>query len=124
MAVNRADLYREIEIGISKDLAVKRGTKEFAEEVRDYAKRLWLESGPHPYETHHFVETIHAEKRRDAAGHWPHWAVVSDDEKANMLENGTGPDKPGSKSPYGPNTPTPEFAIFARTAHHYRGTAP
>ena len=123
MPVNRRELKNEIGIAIRKDLAVARGTKDFAEEVRDYAKRLWRESGPHPYETHEYVESIHADKKPNVAG-LPHWWVGTYSPHAVFIEYGTGPDKPGSKSPWGPNTPTREFGIFARTAHHFRGTAP
>jgi hypothetical protein len=52
------------------------------------------------------------------------WEVYSDHENANFIEYGTGPDKPGSRSPWGPNTPTPEFAPFGKAAHRFGGTAP
>lgn len=122
-SINRRELENEIGLKVSKDLEVRRKVGEFAHEVEATAKMIWDESGPHPYQTGAFRESIHTEKRRDRLGHWPHWWVGSYHEHANMLENGTGPDKPGSHSPYGPNTPTPEFAIMARTAHHYLGTA-
>ena len=32
-----------------------------------------------------------------------------------VLDNGTLPDKPGGHSPWGPDTPTPEFAPARRT---------
>jgi uncharacterized protein (TIGR02266 family) len=42
--------------------------------------------------------------------------VSTDNEHAGFIEYGTGPDNPGSRSPWGPNTPTPEFAPAAVTA--------
>jgi len=123
MPVRRGEIAREIRIAVRKDLQVARGSKAFAEEVRDHVKMVWREAGPHPYETGEFEESIYADKRPNVQG-LPHWVVGSDDDKANMIEDGTGPDKPGSNSPFGPNTPTPEFAPFAKTAHYYRGTQP
>jgi hypothetical protein len=126
-ARERKELEFEIGLKVSKDLEVRRKVGQFAEEVANTAKHIWDEttlaiSGPgHPYQTGDFRESIHAERRRDR-GRWPHWWVGSEHPHANMLEHGTGVDKPGSHSPWGPNTPTPEFAIFARTAFHYRGT--
>lgn len=121
VTTNRRDIETEIGLKVSKDVDMRRQVAEFAEEVENTAKRIWDESGPHPYQTDAFRESIHTEKRRDR-GRWPHWWVGSNHPHANMLESGTGPDKPGTHSPYGPDTPTPEFAIMARTAFHYRGT--
>lgn len=137
MRESQRELENEIGLKVSKDLQVKRGSKEFAERVVAQAKLEWREtrmgkqegdgSPPHTYEDGHFEDSIHAEKRRERflnAGWWPHWWVGSNHPLAHMLEYGTGPDKPGSKSPWGPNTPTPEFGTFAKTAHHFKGTAP
>lgn len=35
--------------------------------------------------------------------------VYNDDDKAHFIEFGTKRDRPGSRSPWGPKTPTPEF---------------
>lgn len=131
----RDQIVTEIGLKISKDLQVKRGTKEFAERVALHAKLEWdtanegVQEGPgappHTYEHGDYRDSIHAEKRRERflnKGWWPHWWVGSNHPQAHMLEYGTLPDRPGSRSPWGPNTPTPEFAIFAKTAHHFRGT--
>ncbi|MGU3650688.1 HK97 gp10 family phage protein [Mycolicibacterium sp. A43C] len=41
--------------------------------------------------------------------------------KASMIEKGTKADRPGSKSPFGPDTPTPAFAIGQQVARHFGG---
>lgn len=129
--VNRDKLAKEIEaeigLKVAKDLEVKRGTAKFSEEVVAVARKIWDESGHmtkeghHAYEHGNFRESIHAEKRRDR-GRWPHWWVGSRHPKVHMLEYGTDVDRPGTHSPWGRFTPTPAFAIFARTAIFFRGT--
>ena len=41
--------------------------------------------------------------------------------KAHMIEFGTKADPPDSKSPLGPDTPTPAFAIGEKVAKHFGG---
>lgn len=41
--------------------------------------------------------------------------VYNDDDKAHLIEFGTKRDRPGSRSPWGPKTPTPEFKPMRRT---------
>lgn len=41
--------------------------------------------------------------------------------RAHMIEFGTKADKPGSKSPFGPDTPTPAFGIGQKVAEHFGG---
>jgi len=41
--------------------------------------------------------------------------------RAHMIEFGTKADAPGSKSPFGPDTPTPAFAIGQKVAQHFGG---
>ncbi len=41
--------------------------------------------------------------------------------KSHMLEFGTKADPEGSKSPFGPDTPTPAFAVWQRVAEHFGG---
>ena len=77
----------------------------------------------HPFETGRYREAIHVERKRKRFG-MPRYAVVNDDPNANFIEYGTGPDKPGSQSPWGSDTPIPEYAPAAKTAHHFHGTAP
>lgn len=137
MRETRKQLETEIGLKVSKDLQVKKGTKEFAERVALHAKLEWREASmgvqegpgmpPHTYEDGHFEDSIHAAKRRERflnGGWWPHWWVGSNHPQAHMIEYGTTVDRPGSMSPWGPNTPTPEFGVFAKTAHHFRGTSP
>ena len=116
---------REIELKIRRDedQRTHRETRSFAEKVKEHWKLEWIEAGPHPYETLEYLESIHVERSRAQKG-ISSYSVVSDSPNANLIEYGTGPDKPGSKSPYGPNTPTPEFAPAAKTAHHFGGTQP
>lgn len=123
MASSRNDIARELEIKVSKDLGVRRKAAAFAEEVAEHVRKEWDEAGPHPYAVGDFRESIHLEKKRDR-GRWPSWRVISNHPNANMIEFGTGWDKPDSKSPWGPYTDTPEFAPFGKTAHHYGGTSP
>jgi hypothetical protein len=73
-----------------------------------------------PYATGDTRESIVLERRRARFG-MPHWWLISRHPNINLLEYGTGPDtKQGST--WGPNTPTPEFGMFAQTAMRYRGT--
>lgn len=41
--------------------------------------------------------------------------------KAHMIEFGTKADPSDSKSPFGPNTPTPAFGIGQKVAEHFGG---
>jgi hypothetical protein len=121
-----AELEREILSKLEKDEELRRKTKEFAEDVRDTARRIAFHDMDKGYATDKFVESIHVERRRDIRGKFqagPAWRVISRDEKANLLEYGTGPDSPDSNSAWGPNTPTPIYATFAKTALHYGGTS-
>lgn len=129
--VDRVKLGREIELKIRAEKSVKWRTKAFAEEVATYLKTVaWPTAtgsvtGPgHPYETGAFVESIEVVQNRNRLGRFlAGFTVQSNSPNANFIEYGTDIDKPGSKSPWGPNTPTPEYAPFARTAHHFGGTA-
>jgi hypothetical protein len=129
-------LGREIELKIRAERSVKWRTKAFAEEVAQYWKHVaWPESAArgqwpdHPYETGEYANSIHVRQQRRGKGKFggrflAGFEVIADSPNANFIEFGTGVDKPGSRSPWGPNTPTPEFGPAAITAHHYRGTAP
>lgn len=137
-----AELEREILAKLEKDPELLRKTKEFAEDVRDTARKIALMDMDKGYATGQFVESIQVKRRRKdfakdprargqfAAG--PAWRVESDDDKANLLEYGTGVDAPGGHATWvdldgvrhwGPNTPTPAYATFAKTALHYGGTS-
>ncbi len=41
---------------------------------------------------------------------------------SHFIEDGTKADAKGSKSRFGPDTPTPEFAVMQKTAAHFGGT--
>lgn len=128
-SAERIKLSREIRIGIRNDGAVDLGAKKVAEEVKAAVLAEWdVAMGSvtgllHPYETGQYRDSIHVERRRKRFG-MPRYAVVSNDDNANFIEFGTGVDKPGSRSPWGPNTPTPEYAPFGKAAHRFGGTAP
>lgn len=122
---------------IRAERSIKWRTKAFAEEVAAYwADVAWPESAAagrhgadHPYESGEYQDSIKVRQQRAPKGakggvggrFLSAFEVYSDSPNANFIEYGTGPDKPGSRSPWGPYTPTPEFAPAARTAHHYHG---
>lgn len=130
--IDRTKLANEISLKIRGDKEVHTRTKMFAKQVAaHWANVAWPASvgnygpGVHPYETGSYRDSIKVRQSRDVRGRFVSgFEAYSDHPNANFIEFGTGPDKPGSKSPYGPNTPTPEFAPAARTAIHFRGTAP
>lgn len=129
----RTKLRREIRIGMEQDKSVPLLTRKVANEVAAYWRDVaWPKSLgvppaqfglPHHYETGRYRESIKVERQRKRFG-MPRYAVVTNDPNANFIEYGTGPDKPGSRSPWGPYTPTPEFAPAGKTALHFGGTAP
>jgi len=133
MGVQVEKIKREIVAKISRDKEIKRASKKKAEEVQKYivehtAPSPWNPSPltkTGPYATGDYAASIHVRQGRGRLGRFlSAWEVYSDHPNANFLEYGTGVDKPGSRSPWGPNTPTPEFAPFGRAAHHFGGTAP
>lgn len=124
--VDRIKLGREIRNKISRDGDARGQTKRIAEDVQAVVKMLAPRPGTgHPYATGDFLESIKIRQSRGIRGWFiAAYEVYSDHPNANFIEYGTGPDKPGSKSPWGPYTPTPEFAPFGTAAHHFGGTAP
>lgn len=127
MPIDRIKIGREIRAQIGRDREIPRATKEFAEKVRDHiiAHEAPKPGPDHPYSKGGFIESIRVRQSRDDKGRFiSAFEVYSDHPNANFIEFGTGPDKPGSRSPWGPNTPTPEFAPFAKAAFHFGGTAP
>lgn len=90
-------------------------TKDQAEKVRDHWRNIA------PVDSGAYAASIHIEQRPPIEG-LPRFAVVAGDWKAHFIEFGTGPDtKEGS--PFGQDTPTPEFAPAAKTAAYFGGTA-
>lgn len=125
--IDRSEIRKEIELKVSEDSEVKIKTKLFAEEVRTYWARVEApRPGPdHPYSTGGYAESIKVRQNRDKRGRFgAGWTVYSDHPNANFIEFGTGYDKPGSRSPWGPFTATPAFYPAAKTAIHFEGTAP
>jgi hypothetical protein len=124
------DIAREIQIEVKRDPDMLRRAREAAEDIRDFTRSRTPGPGPGaahadcvheaPYATGDTRESIVLERRRARFG-MPHWWLISRHPNINLLEYGTGPDtKQGST--WGPNTPTPEFGMFAQTAMRYRGT--
>lgn len=128
-----SQISREVHTKIRRDAEVGRKAKREADQIRAFILRRTPGSGrenvgvhadckhEEPYATGDFRKSIHLERRRDRFG-LPHWWLGSDHPHVNLLEYGTGPDNPSSESPWGPNTPTPEFGMFAQTAARFGGT--
>lgn len=130
--VQRESLRREMSLKISHDPEVKIKTKAYAEEVAAYWRDVaWPTAvgsktgAGHPYETGRYRDSIKVEQNRTSLGRFAAgFTVITRDPNAGFIEYGTGRDKPGSRSPWGPFTETPEYAPAARTAHHFHGTSP
>lgn len=124
--IDRIKLGREIRLKLENERTIPLRTKRLAEEVRDHWANVEApRPGPdHPYSeggAGSYSESIKVSRERKRFG-MPRYEVGTDHPNANFIEYGTGPDKPGSKSPFGPDTPTPEFAPAANTAFHFGGT--
>ncbi len=120
--------YREVENaifdGINKNRELRRVVARFIDDVHDTWITIWEASGPHPYETGDYVASIKKRKLPMRSRIWMKralargalvGAVYSDSPVAHFIEYGTDVDYPESKSPWGPNTPTPEFSPMRRT---------
>lgn len=115
MTTSSRDIQRDLEQQIRKDAQMRLKSKEVAEEVRDEIR------AETPVDTGKAAASVHVEKRKDRRG-MPAWWVGTRLWYFHFIENGTGPDKPDSKSPFGPDTPTKEYAPFAKVAHRHGGT--
>ncbi len=127
--------------GLADNRALKEATVQFIDDTATLWRKVWetsvsgvegarknpLASGgdPHPYETGDYVEhikKIHIERidekmiRQALVDGALLGSVYNDSDVAEFVEDGTKKDKPGSKSPWGPNTPTPAFKVAERTA--------
>lgn len=106
LGISDDDLNREIE----NSAKVKAEKVKKAEELVAYAKTIAPKKTGH-YAAGIVVQKTKTGKVRAAATAW----------YSHFIEYGTGPDtKKGSK--FGPETPTPEFAVMAKTALHFGGT--
>ncbi len=124
--IDRVAAAREISSKMEDDKEVALKTRAAADEVREWwANVEWpmaYPGGPHPYATGGYQASIKVKQNRVSGRFAAGFIVYTDDPNAVFIEYGTGPDKPGSASPWGPETPTPEMAPAAKTAHHFGGT--
>ncbi|MCV7208412.1 HK97 gp10 family phage protein [Mycolicibacterium canariasense] len=110
-----SEIQREIESKIRRDAELKLKSKEGAEAIRDEVR------AETPVRTGRAAASVELEKRPDHDG-LPAWWVGSRLWYFAFIEYGTEADPPDSKSPFGPDTPTPEFAPFGKVAHRHGGT--
>lgn len=131
--IDRQKLAHEISLKIEedKDGEVRSATRKLAMEVAEWWKNEWRIStgnhgpGVHPYDTGAYAESISVKQLRGERGRFVSgFQVVSSSPWANFIEFGTGNDKPGSRSPWGPFTPTPAFFPASKTAFYFKGTSP
>lgn len=101
LGVSDADLEREIH----QSAESRRERRRTAEEMVAYARSI-APKDQGDYAAGIRVVTDTAAKT----------TVGAMDYKSHWIEDGTGPDPASSKSRFGPDTPTPEFAVMARTA--------
>ena len=113
MSSSEREIRAEIERHSRAAADVRVGSEEFADEVRDHWRSI------SPVDTGEYAASVHVEKRKDRDG-LPHYWVGTRDWKAHFIEYGTEADSSDSKSPFGPNTPTPEFAPAAKTEAHFK----
>jgi hypothetical protein len=115
--------------GINDSAELRRVYNDFLDDAEALWKLLWEQSGTmtksghHEYETGDYVEHIKTNRipyrkwaKKFLAEGIPFGSVYNDSHIAEKIEYGTKVDKPGSRSPWGPNTPTPEFAIMRKVA--------
>lgn len=112
--------------GIEDNKELRRAYDDFIDDVHTTWVNIWVASGPHPYATGDYLKRIKKRKlSKWYRGHMrnylkrhkgmPIGQVYNDSDIAHLVEYGTGPDNPDSRSPWGPNTPTPEFAPMRKT---------
>ena len=111
------EIAREIKRKVARDLEVKVKGREEAVEIIAELKEA------SPVRTGKYRDAWELQDRLPHLG-MPAWAAVNDDEKANMIEYGTGFDAEGTHSPWGRFTDTPEFGVAAQVALKHGGTAP
>lgn len=113
---SEAEIEAEIYAAVRRQAELDVDADKFADEVCETVKSHT------PVDTGETRASIHVEKLRAAANRLPRRRVISRSWKMKFVEFGTGPDKPDSKSPFGPDTPTPAFAPFEKAAHQFGGT--
>lgn len=108
---------------LNSSTEIRQALRDYLRDTADTWRLVWEASGPHPYETGDYVAHIKTKtylkarlfpKRSSEPSKFGE--VYNDSPVAHFIEYGTLPDKPGGHSPWGPDTPTPEFAPARRTA--------
>ncbi|QRZ05893.1 HK97 gp10 family phage protein [Mycolicibacterium austroafricanum] len=100
----------ELAQAIATSSEVDAGLKDEAQKVADY----WVEQSPIDEGDYAASVKVLSVRHGKAVVGTKHW-------KAHMIEFGTKADPEGSKSPFGPDTPTPAFAVGQRVAEHFGG---
>ncbi len=110
-----SEIERQLLSQIADAAEVRAESRAVAEEVKVTAVSL------SPVDTGEYAGAWHVEKQlRQTDQGLPAYRVTNDDYKAHWIEYGTGEDtEKGSR--FGPNTPTPEFAVARRTAAMMQG---
>ena len=133
---SREEIAREIREKVGDDPTVQIRTKEFALLVRNHWRSL--AAAAFDDETGRYEESVHIERKAQRAfKKLPQYWVGTRIFYAHFIEYGTGPDSKGEWMPRtlssaqrrgraplvtGRLTPTPEFGLGAKTAHHFGGT--
>jgi hypothetical protein len=107
-------IYQEIRAKSRRQAKVRQELDAEAEQV----KAVWVSHSP--VRTGNYAASITVVDRPDIDG-FPAKRIIARAWYAHLIEFGTGPDKPGSHSRFGPNTPTPAFAPRAKTAAEFGG---
>ncbi|MBU8833601.1 hypothetical protein [Mycolicibacterium goodii] len=113
---SRVDIEAEILAQVRENAVLDTANRDLADDVKDSVVEFTPKPGPdHPYATGDAAGSIVVEKIRKPRNGLPARRVKSTDRTFHMLEYGTKADPPTSKSPFGPDTPTPAFAPFGKT---------
>jgi hypothetical protein len=100
----------ELAAAIATSAEVDAGLREEADKVVDY----WRDQAPIDQGDYAASVKVLQVRGGEATVGTRHW-------KAHMIEFGTKADPSESKSPFGPNTPTPAFAVGQKVAEHFGG---
>lgn len=126
--INLRDIDDALLEGVNDSKELRQIYNDFIDDCEAVWKRVWEASGVmtkegfHAYDTGDYI--AHLKKKEIPYRKWakkflfegvPVGAVYNDSPVAHFIEYGTNVDKPGGHSPWGPNTPTPEFAPMRKT---------
>lgn len=138
--VNIREVRRAFENDLSASKEFRRELRDFVDDVHDAWNKTWNRQSQgklaheigvnHPYQTGDYK--AHIKKKRITLATrlgfntrffngLPIGQVYNDSDVAHFIEYGTDSDNPGSRSPWGPNTPTPEFATMRKTWAKFLG---